>query len=248
MIKQKFLFSVAILATFICGTFVSALAADHKVKKQATFKVRIENISDKDGIVAKDGSKYPFALSPGFFVVSSGKTALFTSGRKASAAIESQAEDGHPELLATMFPMVSGSVMSGIFSKPIGADMVSMGTMASPILPGSTYEFEFTATKGQRLQLATMYGQSNDLFYAAEKAVALFDAKGKPVNGDITDKFRLWDAGTEVNQAPGIGPDQAPRQKAPNTGAAENGVVHLVKDGFSYPNTKDVLRITITAN
>jgi hypothetical protein len=57
----------------------------------------------------------------------------------------------------------------------------------------------------------------------------------------------LWDAGTEVNQAPGIGADQAPRQKMTNTGADENGVVHVVKDGFSYPETKDVLRITISA-
>ncbi len=32
-----------------------------------------------------------------------------------------------------------------------------------------------------------------------------------------------------------------------NSGAAENGVVHLVNDGFSYPNIKDVLRITIVS-
>jgi len=57
----------------------------------------------------------------------------------------------------------------------------------------------------------------------------------------------LWDAGTEANQAPGIGSDQAPRQKGPHTGVRENGVVHMVNDGFTYPNTKDVLRITISA-
>ena len=79
------------------------------------------------------------------------------------------------------------------------------------------------------------------------QAIDLFDANGNPVTGDVTDKFLLWDAGTEVNQAPGLGADQGPRQKGPNTGAAENGVVHLVKDGFSYPNTKEVLRITISA-
>jgi hypothetical protein len=97
-----------------------------------------------------------------------------------------------------------------------------------------------------RLAFVAMFGQSNDLFYAPKESIALFDVKGAPVTGDVTDKFLLWDAGTEVNQAPGIGPDQAPRQNAPNTGTAENGVVRLVKDGFRYPETKDVLRITIT--
>jgi len=62
----------------------------------------------------------------------------------------------------------------------------------------------------------------------------------------VTDKFLLWDAGTEVNQPPGIGPDQAPLQKAPKTGAREHGVVHLVNDGFTYPKTTSVMRVTIS--
>jgi hypothetical protein len=98
------------------------------------------------------------------------------------------------------------------------------------------------------LNLITMFGQSNDLFYAPTHAIALFDEKGNPVTGDITSSFELWDAGTEVNQEPGIGADQGPRQKMKNTGAAENGTVRLVNDGFVYPNTKDVLRITISTN
>ena len=40
----------------------------------------------------------------------------------------------------------------------------------------------------------------------------------------------LWDAGTEASQEPGIGPDQGPRQKAPNTGLAEKGAVRNAKD------------------
>jgi hypothetical protein len=98
-----------------------------------------------------------------------------------------------------------------------------------------------------RLSLITMFGQSNDLFYAPKQAIDLFDEDGNPLTGDITDRLLLWDAGTEVNQAPGLGDEQGPRQKMPNTGKAENGNVGLVKDGFTYPNTKDVLRVTITA-
>jgi hypothetical protein len=33
------------------------------------FTVRIENVSSADGQVAKDGTKWPFALSPGLWVV-----------------------------------------------------------------------------------------------------------------------------------------------------------------------------------
>ena len=129
----------------------------------------------------------------------------------------------------------------GIFNTPVGADK------PGPLLPGGVYEFSFDGTEGMKFNLIAMYGQSNDLFYSPKAALDLFDKHGNPLGGDITDKLLLWDAGTEINQAPGIGDEQAPRQKMANTGKTENGVVHLVKDGFTYPNTNDVLRVTITA-
>ena len=55
----------------------------------------------------------------------------------------------------------------------------------------------------------------------------------------------LWDAGTEVNQPPGASVDQAPRQRAPNAGADENGVVHVLSDGYGYPAVANVVRVTI---
>lgn len=240
MLKKKLMAGFIAVAAFVTVVGASAHSAAAQ-RKTTTFRVRIENISSPDGIVAQDGSKYPFALSPGIFVASNAKTELFTDGQKANAALESQAEDGNPELFAKMFPAVDGSLASGVFNKPVGSDM------ASPIFPGGAFEFTFSATEGMKLNMAMMYGQSNDLFYAPAKSIKLF-VGGKAVNGDVTDKILLWDAGTEVNQAPGLGADQGPRQKGPNTGADENGVVRLVKDGFTYPATKDVLRITITAN
>jgi hypothetical protein len=92
-----------------------------------------------------------------------------------------------------------------------------------------------------------MFVQSNDLFYAPDGAgIALFNAEATPVTGDVTSQIGLWDAGTEVNQEPGFGPDQAPRQAGPNTGADENGVVQIVADGFSYPGTSDTIRVIIS--
>ena len=37
--------------------------------------------------------------------------------------------------------------------------------------------------------------------------IALFDASGRPISGDVSSALGLWDAGTEVNEEPGVGPD-----------------------------------------
>jgi hypothetical protein len=240
MFKQRIVLGVALFSAMILGIQAEGFAFAKVKKKQATFVVRIENVAPADGLAAADGSMYPFALSPGLYTTSDSKVNLFRDGKKADPGLEAQAEDGNPEVLFKKYLTKIGGVHLGTFTKPVGSEM------PSPIFSGGAYEFTFTATEGSSLDLTTMFGQSNDLFYAPAKAIELFDDNGQPVTGDITDKFELWDAGTEVNQAPGIGADQGPRQKGPNTGAAENGVVHLVKDAFTYPETKNVLRITVS--
>jgi hypothetical protein len=232
--KRKFVIGFIALAVLVLGIQANVYAK----KRSATFKVRIENISNSDGLTAADGSKYPFALSPGMFVVTNDNMNFFKAGKKAKNGLEEQAEDGNPELLSKNLLTSVGSSKMGIFNMPVGAEK------AAPILPGGAYEFTFTAQEGMKLNFITMYGQSNDLFYAPERAIDLF-INGEALSGDITGKLMLWDAGTEVNQAPGIGDQQAPRQKAANTGTTEKGVVNTVKDNFSYPNTKDVLKVTV---
>jgi hypothetical protein len=222
-----------------CGLLFGMTAATFaKPKKQMKFKVRIENISSGEQTNAS-GTKYPFALSPGMYVVSGKEMPLFQIGKKAALGIEMQAEDGNPMLLLDALNGNVGAARLGIFNTPVDAKM------PAPILPGGAFEFEVEAVEGQKLTLTTMFGQSNDLFYAPSKAIDLFE-KGRPLSGDITDKFRLWDAGTEVNEEPGTGANQAPRQKMANMGMMEKGVVKLVADSFTYPDTKSVLRITIT--
>jgi hypothetical protein len=92
-----------------------------------------------------------------------------------------------------------------------------------------------------------MFVQSNDLFYSpSSRGIALFDEKGEAIKGDITSLIALWDAGSEVNQEPGIGLDQAPRQVSPDTGADEGGVVQLVDDMYSYP--ENIIQVIISAD
>ena len=239
MFGKKLVISVAAAAVMLVGSQAATIVSA-KAKRTATFKVKIENIGSPDGLPTADGMKYPFALSPGLFIVNHKKQYFFDEGKKADTALELQAEDGNPENLLKKLLTKVGSIHMGVFNTPAGAEK------PGPLLPGGTYEFSFTGTEGMKFNLIAMYGQSNDLFYAPRVAIDLFDKDGNPLAGDITDKLLLWDAGTEINQTPGIGDEQAPRQKMANTGKAENGVVTLVKDGFTYPNTKDVLRVTIT--
>jgi hypothetical protein len=213
------------------------------MKGATKFTVRVENISDPAGMTASNGTNFPFALSPGLFVLSGKNGLLFTEGKPARAnGLEMQAEDGDPSGLMKSFEaMHHASNLHGVFNTPVGA----MG--AGPIRPGDSYEYTFTAAPGMKLFTTMMFGQSNDWFYAPDaNGIVLFDAKAMPVTGDVTAKFVLWNAGTEVDEEIGIGPNQGPRQKGVNTGADEHGVVRRVKDARWAKNAQ-FFRVTITA-
>ncbi|MEM6335429.1 MAG: spondin domain-containing protein, partial [Bacteroidota bacterium] len=86
------------------------------------------------------------------------------------------------ENAATAFPVLK----SGVFNTPDGA------AGPAPIFPGEQYTIEFTAAPGSQLSFATMFIQSNDLFYAFRpEGIALFDENGDPISGDVTDQVFL---------------------------------------------------------
>lgn len=118
------------------------------------------------------------------------------------------------------------------------------------ILPGASESFSFNAGKGHYLQFGTMYVKSNDLFYApSDMGIALYDMDGNAVTGNVTSQIYLWDAGTEVNEEPGMGMNQPMNQSGPNTGTTEGGNVQLITDtmdGFTYPITENVISVMIT--
>jgi len=241
MKRREFAIGLALLTACYLSQFTVATAT--RRVEPIKFTVRVENISKPEGMTASNGQKFPFALSPGMFVLSAKSGALFTEGKAARKnGLEMQAEDGDPSgLVASLLAMHHSSNLHGIFNTPVGA------MAAGPIRPGDSYEFTVTAAPGMKLFMTQMFGQSNDWFYApGANGIALFDAKGMPVSGDITDQFYLWDAGTEKDEEIGIGPNQGPRQKGTNTGEDEHGVVHRVKDErWTGQNTK-YFRITIT--
>lgn len=72
------------------------------------------------------------------------------------------------------------------------------------ILPGQSVSFQFSAAKGEAITFASMYGWSNDLFFApANPGILVYDTNGNPIEGDVSAQVKLWDNGTRINQAPG---------------------------------------------
>jgi hypothetical protein len=183
-------------------------------------------------------------LSPGAFAVHASEAHLYTVGQAASAGLEAIAEDGNPGVLVGDVTGNEGVRHVEVFNTPDGA------SAPGPIGPGGSYSFAFDARPGDRLSLASMYIQSNDLFYGFDPAgLALFGTDGTPVRGDVTSQVALFDAGTEVDEEPGIGLNQAIRQAEPDTGTDENGKVVRVNGsngGFTYPTEDQIIRITIT--
>jgi len=160
-------------------------------------------------------------------------------------------DDDQPEEPITgMFTVTVENVSEPYDFFESGVQAVPDGAMAAgPATPGNSFTFSFHAGKNHKLSFATMYGTSNDLFYAPDgMGIALYD-NGTPLEGDITAWVKLWDAGTEVNEEPGVGPNTGPQQSGPNTGPDENGTVREISnvmDGFTYPTVADNLKATLS--
>ena len=228
---------LAITAGLVLG---AAGAAWGNGAKPTEFTVRIENISKAEAFTASNGAKWSLAFSPGLALVHTENAPIFTSGNKdRGKGLEGQSEDGDPSMLAKSIDGSKGIKSIVVFNTPVGA------SAPGPITPGGAYELTVSAVPGDRLSMTLMMGQSNDWFYSPDEAGIELFKNGKAVSGDITSQIMMWNAGTEVDQEPGIGSEQGPRQKGPNTGKTENGVVQKVQDGRSYSQATSVMRVTI---
>ena len=172
--------------------------------------------------------------SPGVWAVHTAADPFFTSGQADRGdGLEAIAEDGMAATLATALMSQTGITSSGTVS-----DM--------PFGPGGMATVSFSADPGDRFSFVTMVVPSNDVLFTFDPAgIELFDSAGAPVTGTIAG-LEIWDAGTEVDQTPGVGLDQVHLQAAPNTGAVDpdNTVRELTSSAFD-PST---LSITIATN
>ncbi|RRD02653.1 spondin domain-containing protein [Prevotella sp. OH937_COT-195] len=106
----------------------------------------------------------------------------------------------------------------------------------SPIGPGKKEMVRYKAEEGDLLAYVSMFGFSNDWFYANEKPVSALS------KGNITKSTGLFDSGTGVDQFPGAGNRQALFGGMPQ---AEDKPITKVGNTFPVPSVENVLRITI---
>lgn len=210
-------------------TLVANIGSAGRAARPTSFTVTISNVATDKTLRLPDGMTSNAPIAPGVYVVSPTANVLFAPGTHADAALERLAEDGNFQPLLDKVAATKGLTERGMF------------------LPGQP--FMVKAMPGDRLQFVTMFVQSNDLFLAPKTGgIALFDLAGRAIHGNVTGQVALYDAGTEVNQAPGAGPDQAPRQAKPDTGTFEHVAIDLVTnrhDGFTYPSVEAVIDVEV---
>lgn len=168
-----------------------AFAISAMAQNVATFTVRIENVSTGTTLQPSDGSMQAVPISPGVWAVHAWPAPLFAVGEADRGdGLEAIAEDGSPDALAEVLNSQDGIIKSNVFNTPVGAEM------PAPIGSGGAYEITFMAVQGSYFSFAGMFVPSNDLVFAPdEMGLALFNADGSPVSGDMTQYISIWDVG-----------------------------------------------------
>lgn len=245
---------------FVLLPFLTASAASAQQDGAQEFTVTVENVSTP-GLLTTDRAMGVVPLSPGAFVVFDGDDPAFTVGQMADSGTRLIAEDGFPGPMPFITDMTEVEILKGLDGGlQVGAFAAPGGTPDLPaIFPGETATFTFTASAGQRLQIETMFVQSDDWFYAfGDGGLELFSG-GAPVSGDVTSQLALYDAGTETDAPPGEGPMAPPGavQKPvqgpmdTNVGTDETEPIQLAMErhpDFEIPATTEVIRVTVDSS
>jgi hypothetical protein len=233
------------------------------------FTVRVENVSKPSALRLSTGGAMAIPVSPGVWAVHTGGNPIMTPGQvEAGLGLKGLAEAGLAAEFAANLGGVAGVGGHGAFEKPL-TPLITLGgmkprkSMQAPVVtgsaarepasrmlqPGRYFEFTMEARPGDRLSLAMMNAQSNDgLIASGAEGIALFDATGRPESGDVTGQLSLWDAGTEVNEEPGLGPNQGLRQGAPHAGDPERRPVRSMSEaefGDRWPKVSQIVRVTL---
>jgi hypothetical protein len=143
----------------------------------------------------------------------------------------------------TASQMTTLTVENVLKSQPLVESGTFQGT-GSPalILPGQSITISFSAAKGEALSFATMYGWSNDLFFApANPGIQVYDNAGNPIDGDVSAQVKLWDNGTRLNQKPGAAVNH------PGTADTKNitEVVGTDAQGNTYLEASKLVKATL---
>lgn len=163
-------------------------------------------------------------LSPVLVVVYQGnKNPIFEEGQKSSEGLKDLAQKGDTQKL-----------VAALKAMPNVRDVKVLGNV--PIAPSQSVEGQFTFSNSDHIAFATMYGFSNDWFYAGSFMI------GANSTGNITGTAKLYDSGTGVDQFPGAGNHQAVFKGTPQP---EDKAIQEVNTMYPVPAVEKVLRLTI---
>ena len=196
----------------------------------------------KLGQYLADNSGLVTPISPGVWTITkAGEFPLFKKNHLDYGDGLKYIAQGDPTALAAWLATDHDLISTGVYNTPVGA------SAPNKLFPGDKFEFIVSSkNNNDYLSFASMFGESNDLFFApSDKGISLWNGKN-PIYGDITSQIILWDDGTEVNEYPGAGNNQPARGPG---GIAESDPivpVYQVNDGFTYPTIPMLIKVTIT--
>jgi hypothetical protein len=106
--------------------------------------------------------------------------------------------------------------------------------------PGGLVSQDISVVSGDRLAIATMYGFSNDWFFAS-----MGNGVDPTQKGDISSSIGLYDDGTAINQFPGAGITQF---NLAGTPLAESQLIMAVPNPNAFttlPAINNIIRVTL---
>lgn len=239
MIKNK------LLTISSCFLFLLLSSCGGSSKDATVFEITFKNISKSPTFTAQNGAGVVVAYSALLGVVHTGNSPIYTLNQSASEGLEQLAENGNPSAFVSSLTVAENVEVVGVANQSATSSSGLLG-------PNETFTLVISASDlAAHLSLASSFMQANDVFVATpENGIPLFNADGTPISGNVTAQLALYDAGTESNEAPGVGSNQVLRQGEPaegevSQGKQENGVVRPLNDGFTYPSVASTIQVSI---
>lgn len=107
---------------------------------------------------------------------------------------------------------------------------------SAPIAPGQQESNAIKGVSSDKVAFVTMYGYSNDWFFANSQEITLSS------KGDLTSKVQIFDNGTAKDQFPGAGNAQGLFGGIP---FVENNVIQVVGQAFNIPAASSFINVTM---
>lgn len=195
-----------------------------------------DNGSMNIGLIAQTGIFTP--LSPVLVVVYNGsENPFFKSGENdRGEGLKELAQKGNADLLAAALKMKAGIKNVYVLKEPTSTVLLpKIGGNA-----GGKVSQPLTLAFGDRIAIATMYGFSNDWFFATGGS----DIDGN-ASGDVSGSIRLYDNGTAIDQFPGAGITQFNLAGTPLNESKAIGPVPNPNKFTTLPTINNIIKVTL---